>query len=90
MENIGNHGARTYFRRFESWNDALEAAGLEPLSPGKSATDKDLLAEIKRLATDDGEAPTAKQMDKEGKYSSATYQRRFESWSAAVDRALNQ
>jgi hypothetical protein len=90
MENMGNYGARTYFRRFGSWNDALEAAGLEPLSPGKSATDEDLLTEIKRLATDDGEAPTAKQMDNEGKYSSATYQRRFESWSVAVDKALDR
>lgn len=90
MEEIGNYGSRTYYRRFGSWNDALEAAGFEPLSPGKAATDEDLLAEIQRLTTDDGETPTAKQMDNEGKYSSATYQRRFGSWSVAVDKALNR
>jgi hypothetical protein len=90
MEAKGRYAARTYYRQFGSWNDALEAAGFKPHSPGKAASDEDLLREIERLATVNEGAPTAKQMDTEGKYSSATYQRRFGSWSAAVDKALDR
>ena len=88
MQSMGKYSPGTYHRRFGSWNAALEAAGYEPASPGKTASDEDLLAEIERLADELGSAPTAREMDDVGRYASATYQRRFGSWSAAVDTAL--
>jgi hypothetical protein len=88
MQSMGEYSPGTYHRRFGSWNAALEAAGYNPTSPGKAAGDDDLLAEIERLASELGSPPTVREMDDIGQYASATYQRRFESWSAAVDAAL--
>jgi hypothetical protein len=65
----------------------ISAPGDESTSGSKPATDDELLEEIRRLAKELGEKPTSRDMDEKGKYHNTTYQRRFDSWSAAVDEA---
>jgi hypothetical protein len=89
MEDRGAHGADTYVRRFGSWNRALEVAGFTPRSRSE-VSDEELLAELERLADDLGERPSARQMDTHGAYASATYQRHFGSWSAALEYAFEE
>lgn len=88
MEELGKYDPTTYDRHFGSWNKALKAAGFEPNTRGSSISEEELLNEIVRLSEELEKPPSARDMDTEGKYSSATYQRQFESWSAAVETAL--
>jgi hypothetical protein len=88
MEDLGKYDPSTYARRFGSWNEALTTAGFEPNTQGSLISEEELLNEIDRLSHKLGSTPSAREMDREGKYASATYQRRFESWSEAVESAL--
>ncbi|RLM67618.1 hypothetical protein DVK07_12730 [Halorubrum sp. Atlit-26R] len=89
MADHGDHGARTYTRRYGSWAEALEAAGLDPAdrSSRQQVSDDDLLADLHRLRDELGRVPTATDVVEEGTHGIATYQRRFGSWSEALDAA---
>ena len=87
MDDRGAHAARTYVNRFGSWNEALEAAGFEPRPSGR-VDDEALLADLRRLRETLGQEPTSTDVREHGQYGLATYQRRFGSWSAAVQAAL--
>lgn len=50
-------------------------------------SDAELIAELRRLATDLDKTPTVRAMNERGAYSSETYRVRFGSWNAALDRA---
>jgi len=89
MNEQGRHGARTYVRRFGSWNDALETAGLKSRA-SSTISDEELISELRQLANRLGERPSAQQMDDHGEYASATYQRHFGSWSATLDKGFTQ
>ncbi len=86
----GTYSDATYFRRFDSWDDALDAAGIERRSGDESgvqyATD-DLLAELRRLADVLARPPTTTEMSELGDYSPNTYRRRFGSWTDALAEA---
>ncbi|MDZ5811655.1 hypothetical protein U4E84_09905 [Halorubrum sp. AD140] len=81
------YGAQTYIRRFGSWRAALEEAGFEPEWSTRVSTDE-LLADLHRLRDELGTRPTATDVVEEGAHGIATYQRRFGSWSAAVEAAF--
>jgi len=91
------YGVSTVIRRFGSWNDALEAAGLDPDAPrGSQAddeqaqtlkiSDEELLRSIREIATDD-EPPTLQEYREDGEYGAQTIYDRFGSWNAAVEDA---
>ena len=88
MQSEGDYAPHTYDRHFGSWNQALRAAGFEPENSGSKISKDALLDEIIRLTHEFGEPPSARVMDEKGEYGSATYQRRFGSWSKAVETAL--
>lgn len=88
MQSEGDFDPRTFDRHFGSWNKALEAAEFEPDNRGSEISEQDLLNEIVRLKDEVGKPPYAREMEEKGKYASATYQRRFGSWSEAVEAAL--
>lgn len=78
------HSATTYYERFGSWNEALQAAGFEPRDATSKIPQGDLIDELERLTTSLGEPPSAQQMNEEGEYWASTYRNRFGSWNAAL------
>ena len=86
MDVLGTYGILTYQRRFGSWNEALDEAGLEP-NMEMNISDEDLINEIQRLADELGKTPTESDMDVLGTYGITTYYRRFGSWNEALDEA---
>lgn len=89
MNEHGEYWVSTYRRRFDSWNDAIKAAGYEPNPESTKIPESALLDEIRRLAAELDTKPTFDDMTKKGNYGTETYIRRFGSWSKAVDTALN-
>ncbi|MFB6298200.1 MAG: homing endonuclease associated repeat-containing protein [Salinirussus sp.] len=90
MDAEGAYSARTCADRFGTWNEAVRAAGYEPLTTSDERTEKELLEEIERLADEGGgppTAPTTRDMREHGKYTASVYFRRFESWNEAVRKA---
>ena len=89
MHEEGDFSPEQYQEVFGGWNEALEAAGLDPDEMGsKRIPDRELLAELQRLYTELGKPPTQRDMTERGEYSNRTYQLRFGSWSAALQEAM--
>lgn len=88
METDGEYSARTYVRTFGSWNDALEFAGFE-VNTEKGILKDELQNELRRVADELGDQPSAREMDELGEYAVATYQRHFGSWSNALDAVFD-
>ncbi len=76
---------------FGSWNEAVEAAGLEPNPPQrpvsgyKRLSDEELLSEIGSLWKQFGRRPTEDMMNSKGKYSVRPYNKRWGTFSSAVN-----
>lgn len=83
----GSHSATTYYDRFGSWQESLQAAGFEPRDPESKIPKEELLSELTRLSAKLNESPSAQQMNTHGKYWASTYKRRFGSWNAAIEEA---
>jgi hypothetical protein len=54
---------------------------------GTQISDEELLSDLKRVAKEIGESPTATQYREHGEYSSVTIQERFDSWNKAKKQA---
>ncbi|SNR41542.1 homing endonuclease associated repeat-containing protein [Halorubrum vacuolatum] len=88
MQRLGVYAPRTYVRRFGSWRAAVEAAGFEPRGVAGRIPRGELLADLHRVCERVGRRPTAADVREHGAYALATYQRRFGSWSAALEAAF--
>ena len=86
MRDAGKYSVDTYYNHFDSWADAIDAAGLDERAPQK-ITSEGLLTELTRLADDVDDPPSTGQMNSQGKYSAWTYKNRFGSWSTALEEA---
>ena len=76
----------TYLQRFGTWNAALEAAGLE--TNRQTYTDKQLLKNLRDLATELKRSPTSRDLDNRCDLASyTTYTNRFGTWNAALEAA---
>ena len=88
----GKYSIDIYLRKFNTWNEALNAGGLipfdHPLGGGKKnkVSEYSCLEEIERLWVELGRQPTTTDI-KNGmsKYSLHTYERRFGSWRKALE-----
>ena len=86
-------GVSTAGYQFGSWNEAVAAAGLEPIPSGKSNrhgpkySDRELLEEIIRLHRQDGEPPTERRMTRFGRYSVKPYRERWGTFAKAREAA---
>jgi len=92
MTEHGKYSATIYFQRFDSWNDAVRAAGYTPFASSPDASKQripasELLRAIDGLADQVGGRPTAEQMNERGEYSVRPYVNRFGSWNNAIERA---
>jgi len=80
-----------FYREFDSWDGAITAAGMEPenkpVAPFPRADRGDLIEEINRLAEALGRVPSSRDMDKFGKYSSSSVDRKFDGWNGGVKAA---
>lgn len=88
----GKYTASVYFRRFDSWNDAVSEAGYIPHKERREGGNQripmsELLDEIETVADEVGGRPTAEDMLEYGAYSITPYVSRFDSWNNALERA---
>lgn len=80
---------KRYVEEYGSWESALESAGFDPEEMGsKQIPDRELLAELQRLAQALDRSPTREDMDTEGEYSDTVYQNRFGGWNSALEQAM--
>jgi len=89
MNDRGAYWASTYRRAFGSWNNALEAAGIDssPSQDRQPVSDEALLEELQRVGDLVDGTPNARAMEEHGEHSPNTYVRRFGSWNDAVTKA---
>lgn len=83
MDEEGPVSSQVYLSEFNSWNEALEAAGFEPHHPDALSRD-DLRAELERLADELDRTPRKRDMSERGKYSPDPYWQKFGSWNTAL------
>lgn len=86
MNDRGPHSTTPYYTAFGSWNDALEAAGLEP-NHRNNVSDEELQAELRRLDAEIDGPVLWEDMESRGAYSPHTYARRWDTWLAAREAA---
>lgn len=84
MNEYGPHYGKLYQDKFGTWNNALEAAGLEPNLVHNIQRD-DLLEDIERVANVLNKTPTLDEMDTYGRYSRLTYQHKLGSFVGTLE-----
>ncbi len=81
MNERGDYSEQPYRDRFDSWDDALEAAGLNPDEIDRNREQKisrnELLEELRRLANELDRKPQIKDIRERGKFSYTPYRRVF-------------
>jgi len=78
---------QTYLNRFESWETAIEKAGLDTDSITYRLNTDELLGELRFLAEKLNKTPAKWDMKHHGKFSPAPYCLRFGTWSDALEAA---
>jgi hypothetical protein len=85
-EGIGKVHPCTIQRRFGSWRDALQQAGLQPSRSKIGITDQELFENVKSLCMSLGRQPRYSEVRApDSQYSARTYENRFGSWSNALE-----
>ncbi len=83
----GKHGVNTMLRKFGSWNDALQEAGLL-LNNRLNIPDEELFENLTNVWQHLGRQPYGREMEKvagHSKFSLGTYEKRFGSWNKALE-----
>jgi len=83
----GRYSPSTAKKRFGSWNEAKEAAGLENNATRKQVAEEDILRQLRRADDNCEGEPTTEDFEKAGKIAFATIHRRFPSFKEAKARA---
>lgn len=85
----GKYGQATYFRRFDSWFDARDQAGLvaEGIREGRRVDEDELIDAVRDLAMELGRPPSQDEMDRRGDRSITPYIRRWGTWDQALEAA---
>lgn len=87
MNELGPYSRSTYQEHFGSWSAALDATFEETSEAGAHVSNKELLAEIRRVADEHSTPPRFADMRKHGDHQARTYIKRFGSWREAVAEA---
>lgn len=87
MKKSGEFSPHTYKERFGSWNDSVEAAGLESKPKGPQIPRDDLIEKLQCLADELEKTPSTADMNAQGEFNDQTYTNRFGSWTEAVEAA---
>ena len=84
----GNFSVATYKKRFGSWNNALEQAGLEITEKIKKISLDDLVNDLKHISNKlYGKKLTQNIYRQYGRYDVKTYKSRFGTWNKALKKA---
>lgn len=87
MKTRGEFVYATYLERFDSWENAIEAAGLPPETVQYRLTREELIAELEFLEEKLGKVPAKWDMSLHGRYSPAPYLLRWGKWADALEEA---
>ncbi|WP_158056550.1 homing endonuclease associated repeat-containing protein [Halorussus halophilus] len=87
FEEHGRFHPQTYTKRFGSWNQARELAGVAV--PTQKISEQELLADLVRIAESLGHEPVQAEIDEHSQFGIATYHRHFNSLDEARRRALD-
>ena len=87
-DKYGKYNHATYYRRFSSWKEALELAGLSTASKNFYISESDYIFDLKRVASLlNKNTVVMSEYKKLGKYSSGRLSTRFGSWDSALKAA---
>ncbi len=86
MADRGKYGTATYTHQFDSWNDAVREAGLEPIRE-RDVSREDIIADLKRLTEKLGKPPNTREMKEHGCYGVSTCSNEFGTWNEALKAA---
>lgn len=86
MNDLGDFSQRPYYRAFDSWATALEAAGFEPNHENEIAKGR-LIEGLQELAEELGRPPMQREIREQGEFSPEPYYRAFGSLPAAKEAA---
>jgi hypothetical protein len=85
MNELDEFSQRPYYHVWDSWHEALDAAGLDPDDRGSQGiSDAALLNALRDPAEDLQTTPTAVEINEHGQYSVWPYLQRWGSWNDAV------
>lgn len=86
VRELGRHSVGALYDEFGSFIEARKAAGIFDEPNPNRFSEEDLLEELRRLA-ESGVPPQRADMNRDGRYSSSTYEKRFGTWGEAVNAA---
>jgi len=86
MNTEGRYSLSTYLSEFETWNNALQAAGLKVNIPS-DISKEEIVEAIQSLGMQLGHPPTVNEMNEQGRYSRKTASKYFGSWNNALRKA---
>jgi hypothetical protein len=84
--NHGKYSVKTYCKRFEGWNSALQAAGLKP-NVEMNISRETLIPALGEFAEELSRPPTTDEMERKGPYTASPYKRAFGNWNQALRQA---
>jgi len=88
MKEKGKYSLNAFYRRCETWDEALIEAGFDPAdNDAKHISDEELISELHRLNEKLNRPPASNDIREYGKHSFPTYQRRFDGWIDALEKA---
>jgi hypothetical protein len=83
----GKYGTTTYIRRFGSWFNALEKAGLEKTRTPMNLPEEELFKNLEEIWIKLGRQPRYAEVQKPlSKYHVGTYENRFGTWRRALEK----
>jgi hypothetical protein len=83
----GKYHSTTYIRRFGSWYNALEKAGLEKTRTPMNLPEEELFQNLEEIWIKLGRQPRYSEVQKPlSKYHVATYEHRFGGWRSALEK----
>lgn len=84
----GQYNASTIVRRFKTWRNSIESAGLEKHVSLKVVAEEILLEDLRRVASVlQKQSVTREQYDELGHHASNTYEHHFNTWNNALEKA---
>ena len=85
----GKYGTTTYIRRFGSWFNALEKAGLKKTRTPMNLPDEELFLNLEEIWIKLGRQPRYAEVQKPlSKYHVGTYENRFGTWRKALEKFI--